>query len=371
MELYGKILNLVNGQGEFLPVVLQKYRPGDEEGMIACIRDEYGESYFKRELYNGEYIEKKAREGGCIFLVAKTLPGEIAGMMLLKEFYPKENMCELASLILKKKYRGYGLALPFLEYAMEILMEGGYGAAFCLTVFFHDITQRMGYGQGFRATGFLLNVFDMDKISHSYEKGRNTKHSQGIQMKVVKKKNAKTLYVPKEHQAFCRAVYGRLGVRYRLARERKEDGKKQSGKILEKMPENSLVSYKNDDIQGSLEITIDRVGRDLENRLVEICEKYPLTGRQTANALLNCHDRYSVYAYRILEDKGWFFTGFMPLCGEREFLVMHHKGDVEIYFEDYVVSREFKPILEYVKKCCEERKGRGLWQERKNESAKG
>ena len=60
MEEYGKILNLHNEQGDCLPVVLRKYRPGDEEDLIACIRDEYGESYFKRELYDGEYIKKKA-----------------------------------------------------------------------------------------------------------------------------------------------------------------------------------------------------------------------------------------------------------------------------------------------------------------------
>ena len=73
MEEYGKILNLSNGQGEFLPFVLRKYRWGDEEDMIACIRDEYGESYFKKELYDRDYIKKKAEEGSMLFLVAKTL----------------------------------------------------------------------------------------------------------------------------------------------------------------------------------------------------------------------------------------------------------------------------------------------------------
>lgn len=66
METYGKLLNLSNEQGDFLTVVLRKYRPGDEEDMIACIRDEYGESYFKKDLYNGEYIKKKSEEGGIL-----------------------------------------------------------------------------------------------------------------------------------------------------------------------------------------------------------------------------------------------------------------------------------------------------------------
>lgn len=353
MEEYGKILNLGNGQGESLPVVLRKYRPGDEEDMIACIRDEYGESYFKKELYDGGYIKKKAEEGGMIFLVAKTLSGDTAGMMVLKRFCPEENMCELASQILKKKYRGYGLSMPFAKYGMEILSAGPYYAAYSLPVLFHDISQRHVYELGLRATGFILNVFDLKKISHSYENGRNSKHSQGIQVKAVKKENAGTVYIPGEHQAFCRVVYGRLLVRYRLAKEKKGIRKGRP----EGLPEKSLVTYKNDNAQSSLEISIYAVGADLKKRLTKIYEKYPLTGKQTANVFLNCSDRYSVYAYRILEDEGWFFTGLKPLCSDREFLVMHHKGEVEIYFGDYVVSREFKPLLEYIKKCCEERKG--------------
>lgn len=366
MEEYGKILNLSNGQGEFLPFVLRKYRWGDEEDMIACIRDEYGESYFKKELYDGDYIKKKAEEGSMLFLVAKTLSGETAGMMLLKQLYPEENMCELASQILKKKYRGYGLSMPFAKYGMEILSAGSYYAAYSLPVLFHDISQRHVYELGLRATGFILNVFDLERISHSFENGRNEKHSQGIQVKAVKKENAGTVYIPGEHQAFCRAVYGRLGVRYKLAKEKKGIGKD----LPEGLPEKSMVTYKNDGAQSSLEISICAVGGDLKKRLTEIYEKYPLTGKQTANVFLNCSDRCSVYAYRILEEEGWFFTGLKPLCSDREFLVMHHKGDVEIYFDDYVVSREFKPLLEYVKKCCEGRKDGRLWQKRKDGSVR-
>lgn len=364
MEEYGKILNLHNEQGDCLPVVLRKYRPGDEEDLIACIRDEYGESYFKRELYDGEYIKKKAEEGSRIFLVAKTLSGETAGMMLLKQFYPQENMCELASQILKKKYRGYGLSMPFARYGMELLSAGPYYAAYSLPVLFHDISQRHVYELGLRATGFILNVFDLEKVTHSYGNGRNSKHSQGIQVCGLKKENAGTLYIPGEHQGFCRAVYGRLGVRYRLAKEKRKENKS----LPAGLPEKSLVTYKNDSVQSNLEIVIYAVGRDLEERFMEIYDKYPLTGKQTANVFLSCSDRYSVYAYRRLEDGGWFFTGLKPLCSDREFLVMHHPGDVEIFFEDYVVSREFKPLLDYVKKCLKERKGGELWPERKGGS---
>ena len=75
---------------------------------------------------------------------------------------------------------------------MEILSAGSYYAAYSLPVLFHDISQRHVYELGLRATGFILNVFDLERISHSFENGRNEKHSQGIQVKAVKKENAGT-----------------------------------------------------------------------------------------------------------------------------------------------------------------------------------
>ncbi|MGN1148862.1 MAG: hypothetical protein ACI4TB_10585, partial [Lachnospiraceae bacterium] len=199
-------MQLTNAEGRKLTVILREYRPGDEEGMIACIRDEYQDTYFKKEFYCPGYFRKEADSRYTRFLVAQTRAGKIAGMMILKEFAPEEEMCEIASQIFRKKYRGYGLAMTFFEYGMEILLAGEYSAAYCRPVLFHDTTQRLLYRLGLRATGLILNYFDMERITHSYQNGRNTKHSMGIQIRAVNRREAGTVYVPSEHQAFCRSI---------------------------------------------------------------------------------------------------------------------------------------------------------------------
>ena len=333
---------LVNMQGRKLTVTLEEYRPGDEEGMIACIRDEYGNTYFKRGFYDLAYLREEAESGHITFLVARTRAGEIAGMMILKEFYPRESMCEIASQIFRKKYRGYGLAMPFFEYGMEILLERDYSAAYCLPVVFHDTTQKLLYRLGLRATGFVLNVFDMAHIVHSYKNGRNTKHSQGIQIRAVGKKNAGTVHIPGEHRQFCRQIYESLGVACCMDEE--------NGGGEAKLPPVSELSYVQDERQSSLQINICRIGSDLPERMAIMHEKLPLGGKQTANVFLNISDQNAVWAYDRLTDMGYFFTGLKPLCSENEYMVLHHSGEVEIHFEDYVVSDEFKKIMDYVKK---------------------
>lgn len=342
MEANRKLI-LTNGKGNTLKLRLRQYREGDEAGMIACIRDEYGESYFKQDFYDSEYLKKEAAEGVITFLLAETEDDGIAGMLILKQFYPEETMCEIASQIFRKKYRGYGLALPFFEYGMEILLSRSYSAALCLPVLFHDVTQRLLYRMKLRATGAVLNVFDLKHVRHSYDNGRNTKHSQGIQVRAVGKRDAGVLYLPPEHRVFCRSIYESLGVSFVISQEER-GGRNEA-------PPVSDLTCRQDVLQSSLEIRILRIGLDLPERLAAIHSRYPLKGRQTANIFLNCSDRHALWAYRGLEELGYFFTGLKPLCSEREYMVLHHRGEVEIAFEDYQVSDEFAFLLRYVKFC--------------------
>lgn len=379
-----QILVLENREKKSITVRLRQFRAGDENGMITCIRDEYGETYFKSGFYDPEYLRKEAEEGIITFLIAETDEDGIIGMMILKEFYPKESMCEIASQIFRKKYRGYGLAMPFFEYGMELLLSRDYSAAFCLPVLFHDVTQRLLYRLGMRATGLVMNVFDMDHITHSYNNGRNRKHSQGIQIRALGKKDAGILYLPEEHYAFCQDIYEALGAVYtmteaeiRITSESENGGEANAGAAMIRtapdganedevknptveLPTYTEMDYVNDDLQHSLSVDIRRVGKDLRKRITRLYTRHPLRGRQTAVIFLNCNDPGAVWAYKILQEMGYFFTGLKPLCSEREYMVLHHAGEVEIYFEDYWVSGEFANLIRYIETCYKEMRQREL-----------
>lgn len=343
-------MKTVKKDGKELFIRFRKYSEGEEETLIACIRDEYEDTYFKKNLYQPEWIKEEADNGHITFLVVwaegsdaeRTPSGEVVGMLILKEFYPKESMCEIASQIFRKKYRGYGLAQPFFEYAMEILKSRHYSAAYCLPVLFHDTTQRLLYRLGLRATGFVLNVFYMDRITHSYKRDRNRKHSQGIQIMAMEKKDAGVLYLPEEHAAICRKIYEELGVAYRVEKpcgKRKKEG----------VPLQSDWEWKQNEEQCSLEVCIDCVGADLTEVVERLQSRFLSTEMQTINVFLNINDKNAVWAYEKLREAGFFFTGLKPLCSDREYMVLHHAGSVKIVWEDYVLTEEFRELAEYVK----------------------
>lgn len=330
--------------------------------MIACIRDEYGDTYFRSGYYQTENLRREAESGHIVFLVAEALSddepqsaadiqfGEIAGMLTMKRSAPPENTCELASEIFRKKYRGYGLAMPFLEYAMDLVRAGGYASVFGLSALFHDTTQRLLSRLGFQPCGFVFGILDMGCISYSYPKDRNQKHPGGIQVMALEKRDVGTLHVPWELAEPCRQTYDRLGVAYRIAASQEGSGGTEIATLpcRELLPKKSSLTWVEDEGQSSLEIRIHRAGSDLSTHMETLCRRYPLKGRQTANVYLNICDSNAIWAYRELKDKGFFFAGFHPLCGEREYLVLHHPGEVKVYPQDYMAAEEIKAMLKMI-----------------------
>jgi len=349
-KIQEKTLILRRKTEEPFSVRLRPYREGEEAGMIACVREEYGNTYFKQWFYSPGRIRQEKETGAITFLVAESEEDGIVGILILKQFAPEEAMCEIASLILRRKYRGYGLAQPFLQYGLDIILSRSYSAAICLPVLFHKITQRLMYRLELRATGMLLNVCDLECITHSYENGRNRKHSLGIQVRAMEKRDAGTLYIPAEHREFAGRIYDSLGVVWQMADEHENE------KVEEEWSRKySVISWKNDSLQKSLEICIYCVGQDLEKQIRRLHSRHPLVGAQTAVLFLNCNDPQAVRGYEILHKMGYFFTGFKPLCSDREYMVLHHPGEIRIYFEDYQVSEDFASMIEYLKSCYEER----------------
>lgn len=359
--------------GERLEISFRTLEDRDTDGVIACIRDEYGDTYFKRDFYNPKFIREEHREGIITFLVAVTDLDEVAGIMILKKFYPYESMIEIATQIFKKKYRGYGLAEHMFDYGMKLLQEMPCSAVYSLPVTFHGISQRLLRMRGLIGCGFIFSVFDMEKIQQSYGKRRNLKHSQGIQILAKDKTDAGTLYIPQEQRGFTGWLYKKLGVRFRLADAEGDAGYgagssgsgnagNRAGSCVHGYKENQDVSCQVmktiDWVQSSAAITIYKTGDGLKAYLESVLEEYGSLPRFTLNVFLNVNDPGAVAAYYLLKEKGFFFAGYKPLCSENEYMVMNNPLEVPIIFKDYVLTEEFRDLIQYMEVFYEERQQR-------------
>ena len=95
-ELYNEQKN------ESVVFSMRPFASGDEQGLLECIRDEYGDSYFKRDFYDVGKLREKAMGEDYVFFVEEA-GGEIAGMEICALFTENgDDYIEPASQILKQ-----------------------------------------------------------------------------------------------------------------------------------------------------------------------------------------------------------------------------------------------------------------------------
>ena len=318
------------------------FRPAteiDASAIVECIRDEYGETYFKRDFYDEKKIIEENARGHIRFFVVETDDGDIAGIIVLKRFLPHEEMCEIASEIFRKKYRGFGIAYHCFLYVEEMIRrideKEPVSAIYCLPVLFHDVTERLMERLGLVPTGFVFGKFRLSVISHSYGVIDAPKHHQGIMIKKLSRSSAGTVYLPQEHRDIATKIYRALGADFFFGEE--------EGKGAEK----SEIRVEHDETQRNCIIYVDSAGLDLSAKITAIHKQY-FEEESTFSVFLNISEPAAVSAYRTLCRLGYFFAGFQPLCSSREVMVLHNPMGVPLSLGTLVLTPSFAELLKYV-----------------------
>ena len=323
-----------------IDVCFREFREEDAPGFVECIRDEYGETYLKRNYYHPEFLIHEHHSAHCKFLVAE-VEGSVVATLALKRPFPGESACEFGNAIVKKKYRQYGIMSQLIQYAIaEAKKQGGFSSLYAFVVAYQNISQRSLERVGFRPCGFLLSTLSMEFFSHSFARDGNAKQHLGIMVRREGQQDAGTVYVPAEHRERILEAYRSLGSSVRIGAE------------FFPLAGKSSCSAEYDTGQQSGTIWVEEAGEELEDCIREIEAGYSLPN-WTFNVQLNISDKKAVAAYRELQKLGYFFAGVRPLCGSREIMILHHPRDVQIDFDTMALSEGFAHWRDYVRQTAE------------------
>lgn len=331
---------------ETVEFTMRPFAPGDEWGMIECIRDEYGDSYFKREFYDPAKFLEKATGEHYVYFVAEA-DTKIVGMEIFALFTEYgDDYIEPASQIIKRSYRGYGLAAELVAYTFPLAKAMQPKALFVHAVTFHRITQWVCGEQGMIPTGFRLGSFLTEEMHNSYPKGNCPKHSEGIMILPVKKQAAGKVYLPTELSAYAKRCYEQLGMTVTLCDREME---------LPRTP--ALLDIHTDELQRTVIVRVLQSGADLgtQIRVIMNSHKQPYW---TYQITVSADCGYAIAEYKQLRELGFFFTGIKAACGEKEQFYMQWCGDLELHMEDYVLTDDFQLLRDEIKLFYDRRESR-------------
>ena len=336
-------MELKNNDGDKIYVKFRAFEPKDAAAAVNCVRDEYGDNYHKRMMYDENYIVEQCKTGKLSLFVAETKDGKVIGTLGFRRDLPKDTSCSITTGIMLKKYRGYHTFFPFTKYVAEKIRRlDAVSAICCRLILYHDITQKRMYRAGLRPCAFVPAMIMARNFQHSYDRDENMKLTLGIMIRRMKKQNAGAIYLPQDHRETAQKIYDSL----RVECEIRDVGAPLAGK--------SEISVAHDERQKSTFADIDNSGEDLAEKMRELHAKFA-DDEETFNVMLNISDEKSIAAYEVLKSMGYFFAGLKPICGTHEIMVLHNAGNVRINFDTLKLIPPFAELRDYVKKCYESR----------------
>ncbi len=315
---------------------LRPFVYGDESSVIECVREEYGDTYYRREYYDEELLRKEV-ESGKLLLFLACCKDEVCGFQSLIQFAPKETRIEAASQIFKKAYRGYGLPFELVKYTYEIARDYHPSCIYASTVVFHNITQGMCERVGMIPVAFNLGSHLTSAMHNSYKLGDSEKYAQAILVLPVDKLDAGRVYIHPDICQKAEKLYSDLGVAADIVTSCEDtDGSAESS-----------FDVSVNEREQSISITVLRIGSDLLEKIKEIQASH--SGKYWTIQLILPVDRpEAIPAYENLRGAGFYFVGLRPICSETEQIYLQYTGDVYFDFDDFQLTEGFQKLLSMI-----------------------
>lgn len=297
--------------------------------VIRCLRSAFGNSYIKEDMYSPERILDMQQRGDIHLYLAITEDGSAAGIMGWEEVAMFPGTAELCTLVVRPEYGGSGLGEALIRFAYDIVKQLDISSVFSYPIASHLKAQRCIDKLHPVCCGFLPSVFSTDKFKNGEIGHKNPKDSLTIVSFNINKEYAGRLYLKEKYHSLAAATYNSLGASFEVVEQ-----------FTPPKAENTSYEYRYDSTHSTLYININTVGRDLEQLVSELIS-HRSDAIFTAELCLNISDSSAVYAAEILEREGFFFTGFHPLCKDREYCIYHFAGEVPFDIDDldYIESQ--------------------------------
>ena len=311
---------------------------------ITCIYDEYRYTYAYERLYYPDSFKELMDAGKLRSFLARGEDGEIAGHYCLSWSEDCPGMPELATLVVRRPFRGRGIFDRMCGHGMEMAKQSGARAIMTQPAAYHTASQRVLERHGYTATGFLFQYVNSDMESEYNIDGKRLDLS--IAVKFLSERPKGAAYIPEEHGEFIKGIYKKLGAEYEFP-------------AAYEAGQETLLKYDINSLVRSARVVVAQAGRDFEQELTHITGIMRRNKAEMVEMLINMANSSASFAYEAAKNCGYFFTGIMPGGESGDYLVMQNLFWGEINADTVAACGEYTEILRYL---CERvgcvRKGR-------------
>lgn len=290
-------------------------RPVREEETIEvarCMYDEYGFTYPTDTVYYPERFYAATQTGDMYSLVAVNAVGEIAAHLSLWRWSILPGIWEMGMGVVKRRFRQAkiftGLADGIIIHARDVM---GLDAIIVEPVLHHPYSQKTFNRVGACACGVGLSYVPTT-LTNTINQTQDKRGDVAIAM-VVFKREPRTLYLHPELCGFIEEIAGRMELPVKLVTEPLLAPREQCVTVAEAYQHMQLGR-----------IAVYEVGKDIAARLHSLSAQLKRQNVEVIELFLRIDEPGARNAYEAAKKLGYFCTGFLPMSGRGDMLMMEN-----------------------------------------------
>ena len=296
---------------------------------IRCIYSEYGYSYSYERLYYVDSFMNMLKAGELMSFLMVNDHGQTAGHFALVFSDLYKNMPEVATVVVRKEFRGLGLFSMVMEHSEKVGREIGVRALTGQPVTFHPMSQKAFIKAEYTATSLLMSYI-AGKIESEYNKN-GERLGLSVCVKMLDKDAQSTIYPPKEMEDFVKKVYDRLGIGYNMP------------KIGECTEETEITTEINKPLE-MMKIILQRAGSDIEEVLRSSVNEAINSKCEMIELVICLNSPSCEKAYEAAKKCEFMLSGIVPGGENGEYIIMQMLPGTKIDFDNIVTIGEFEEL---------------------------
>ncbi len=316
----------------------REFDKADRDKFISCIKDIYGSGYPYRKFLDGDYLYSQSVKGNMIIICGETPVGEIVSTSVANFITPFQKSAILMLRVVKKEYQNLGIGNAQQDCLFSKLNNIEHLYSIYADVMTHNTTsQHSLLRENFVYTGFRLHLYYNSIMLPDYPFAKKYKLSQAVMCKPIKCRSVGEIFCPDEHSRLVRGIYKKLEVDCLISTNRQQP-----------QTETTVLSHHNDDIHNCSDIFIEKSGQDLDILIKNLMKSYVDICSQTYICYLNMKDKSCIWAYEVLKQNNFYFTGIKPLNENGEYMILTNSGTQNLNISEIKTEEDGEKLLKYI-----------------------
>jgi N-acetylglutamate synthase-like GNAT family acetyltransferase len=309
---------------------VRSFQKGDEQFICELIYENYGDTYYKKLLYQPAKILELEQNGSLNSIVAE-IDNKIVGHFALSPI-PDSNLGEVGVAVVDQDYKGHGIMNSMFEYLLKKALQLGYKGVCAEAITFHTFSQKANLKYGFCESALLLGFIpdDIKLKNHNYD--YNGKRGAVLVSFKLFQKEKRKITLAQRYKSLIALTYKKCDIPYEEV-----EFKNDTTKITYLIKEELQIS----------EITIDEQNKEFQQSFHEIFQTLKSKNVAMIYADINLQNIENIdYVVEVLSNLNFTYSGIMYLYKhDKDYLRMQYKNSELIEEKNIILYSDFAQSL--------------------------